>query len=661
MSTTITIPDQIKRVAVTGASGFLGSEVVKLLREQNIDVVCTGRRLGGDAFLPNYHIVDFADEKFSGKFLENCDVVINCAGSVHNKSNRYRSATTPFRVNSDAALRLAELAAQYKIKKFIQISTVSIYGECFPLKTEADIPAPNNMYGESNLDAETRLFKFCENESLDLTVLRLTTLYGAGDPGNIGKLIGFLAKPYAFALGEGRNKKSLIHVTDAARSIVAALSQPLIKTEKKIFNISNDPIEVREIYKSIRDTMNLSYPPVISDKFINFWRKILSPLGQHLPGVQKILDIINKITRDDLVDGQKFKQAYNFKPIKSLDTGLTEEVNFITRKNSKKYISKRIFDIFTSSIALVLLFLPLIILSVLIKVTSKGPAIYWSDRIGKNNKIFKMAKFRSMRTETPELATHLLSDSHNWVTPIGKIMRKTSLDELPQLWHILQGKMSFVGPRPALFNQDDLIIARTALQVDTLMPGITGLAQISGRDELSIFEKVLYDRKYLTKRNLIFDIKIIIQTFLKVFTGKGIMQADNLEAQHNLHDLYEVHPENELNLYGASSLLLGATLAREKLLSKDIPVGVFSIRNFEKLHEKEFSASDFILCFNGEDKLVDKSISANLVCLPETQNLQPPYYSHMYQANYIVNRLENFLKQEESGFNTDAPRPIETI
>ena len=154
----------------------------------------------------------------------------------------------------------------------------------------------------------------------------------------------------------------------------------------------------------------------------------------------------------------------------------------------------------------------MLIIFFLIKITSKGNAIYWSKRIGKNNKIFKMPKFRTMSIETPSVATHLLTNPNEWITPIGKILRRYSLDELPQLWSILYGHMSVVGPRPALFNQDDLIKLRTELMVHTLTPGLTGLAQINGRDELSIKNKVKFDFEYLKKKNLLLDIVIIIKT-----------------------------------------------------------------------------------------------------------------------------------------------------
>ena len=183
---------------------------------------------------------------------------------------------------------------------------------------------------------------------------------------------------------------------------------------------------------------------------------------------------------------------------------------------------KRIFDLVISLILLSLLIFPMLIIFFLIKITSKGNAIYWSKRIGKNNKIFKMPKFRTMSIETPSVATHLLTNPNEWITPIGKILRRYSLDELPQLWSILYGHMSLVGPRPALFNQDDLIKLRTELMVHTLTPGLTGLAQINGRDELSIKNKVKFDFEYLNNKSLLLDIVIIIKTIKKVFIKPGI-------------------------------------------------------------------------------------------------------------------------------------------
>jgi O-antigen biosynthesis protein WbqP len=182
----------------------------------------------------------------------------------------------------------------------------------------------------------------------------------------------------------------------------------------------------------------------------------------------------------------------------------------------------RSFDI-SLSVLLLLLFSPLfLILALLIKMTSKGPVLYWSQRVGKNNKLFRMPKFRTMQMGTPQVATHLLSDPSIYLTPVGVLLRRTSLDELPQLFSILVGDLTFVGPRPALFNQDDLVSLRTERGIHMLVPGLTGWAQINGRDELPIPEKVQFDYEYLQRRSFKFDLYIICATIIKVVRGDGI-------------------------------------------------------------------------------------------------------------------------------------------
>ena len=183
---------------------------------------------------------------------------------------------------------------------------------------------------------------------------------------------------------------------------------------------------------------------------------------------------------------------------------------------------KRLIDLTLSLCAGLLFLFPLALIALAVRLTSKGPALYWSDRVGKSNRIFRMPKFRSMRTDTPAVATHLLGDASNWLTPIGSFLRKSSLDELPQLWSILVGDMSFVGPRPALFNQHDLIALRTELGVHTLTPGLTGWAQVNGRDELPIPEKVKLDAEYVARRSFLFDVYILWLTFLKVIQRDGV-------------------------------------------------------------------------------------------------------------------------------------------
>ena len=187
-----------------------------------------------------------------------------------------------------------------------------------------------------------------------------------------------------------------------------------------------------------------------------------------------------------------------------------------------KVIVKRLFDFLLALFSAFLLVVVILWVALAVRLTSPGPILYWSDRVGKCNRIFKMPKFRSMRVGTPAMATHLLADARSHLTPIGSFLRKSSLDELPQLWSILAGDMSFVGPRPALFNQQDLIALRTEQGVHTLVPGLTGWAQVNGRDELPIPEKVKLDVAYLQRQSMWFDIRILWMTFIKVVRRDGV-------------------------------------------------------------------------------------------------------------------------------------------
>jgi O-antigen biosynthesis protein WbqP len=183
---------------------------------------------------------------------------------------------------------------------------------------------------------------------------------------------------------------------------------------------------------------------------------------------------------------------------------------------------KRAFDIAAAFAGLVVLSPVLAGLALAVRLDSPGPAIHWSRRVGRHNRIFRMPKFRTMRTDTPDLATHLLAEPDRWVTPLGRVLRRTSLDELPQLWSVLTGEMSLVGPRPALFNQDDLVALRTEAGVERLRPGVTGWAQINGRDELSIPEKVRLDREYMERMSLAFDLRILLATLRSAASGHGV-------------------------------------------------------------------------------------------------------------------------------------------
>lgn len=186
------------------------------------------------------------------------------------------------------------------------------------------------------------------------------------------------------------------------------------------------------------------------------------------------------------------------------------------------YTGKRAMDLLLAGAGLVLALLPMLVVAAGVKLTAKGPVLYWSNRVGLGNVLFPMPKFRTMRVETPAVATHLLADPNRYLTPIGGFLRKTSLDELPQIWNILKGDMSVVGPRPALFNQDDLVALRTERGVHRLVPGLTGWAQVNGRDELPIPVKVGLDAEYLRDISLVIDLKILAMTFLKVLRRDGV-------------------------------------------------------------------------------------------------------------------------------------------
>jgi O-antigen biosynthesis protein WbqP len=233
-------------------------------------------------------------------------------------------------------------------------------------------------------------------------------------------------------------------------------------------------------------------------------------------------DLVNHLLRPMRIDITKARTLLGWRPPYSAYAGINLSINATTKRIGQMGHPKRIMDLVGSLFLISVFALPMALIALLVRVTSPGPILYWSDRVGVNNQIFKMPKFRTMKVGTPTLATHLLASPDAFLTPIGSFLRRSSLDELTQLWCIVKGEMSIVGPRPALFNQLDLLELRARYGVHLLVPGITGWAQVNGRDKLSTEQKVRFDTEYLQKQSVYFDMKILLLTLIKIVKRDGI-------------------------------------------------------------------------------------------------------------------------------------------
>ena len=533
------------KVLLTGASGFLGRAVLnQLLADPNISVVATSRRHPGIdgryLFIP----CDLASDDLHD-LLEGVDAIIHCAGLAHQFSSGAQKDQSAFdSANRLATEKLIKASCSAGARDFVYISSVSVYGSGAELTDEKRSTEPTTPYAQSKLAAEQVVQAVAIASDIRCTVLRMVTLYGAGDPGNVGRLLRLISRGYFVQVGKGENRKSLIHCDDAASACLAALGRKE-GNKFEVYNVGGTIASMEDIVSCLEQSLNTRRLPISVPTAV---ARGLSSLCSMISPLQKVSETINKWLRDDIYDASKFSLHTGFKPQVALSKGLTDQVEshlrheretrqhetpVVLRMPRRRFgvrssfeIVKRLLDIAAAIVIVSMLIVPALGIAAVIRLTSRGPVLYWSQRVGRNNELFWMPKFRSMYLETPEVATHLLADSKRWITPIGRFLRKTSLDELPQLWCILTGDMSFVGPRPALHNQDDLIRLRTAAGVHKLVPGLTGLAQINGRDELSIPEKVSLDAEYLADRSLALDLKIGLLTFYSVLLAKGVKQAD---------------------------------------------------------------------------------------------------------------------------------------
>lgn len=523
---------------VTGATGFLGSEILSQASLRQVHVHGVGRSCLDQELQNGLRLsrVDLADGELPADLLENSDQVLHVAGLAHQFGKSGDDRERFVSVNVAAVRNVAELAGQAGIQHFILISSVGVYGDGDGVRSEDADCNPSGHYAVSKLDGEAAAREVCGRYGITLTILRMATLYGEGDRGNVQRLIEGVDRGVIPFFGAGENRKSLVHVQDAAAACLKVAEQYRAQHHRgiRVFNVAGQPRSMRDVYRGIRLGLG---------KSAGFLRipmncvRLPGRLCSNLPVIgsiaRKIVSTLDKWARDDAYDGSSFQQCFGFVPSVSFETGVARQTRWYRLHRQdlwRRRLAKRVFDFGLATVLLILFSVPMMIVAVLVKLTSPGPIVYFSNRVGKNNQLFPMPKFRTMRIDTPQVATHLLGDAAKWLTPVGNLLRKTSLDELPQLFSVLKGHMSFVGPRPALFNQDDLIALRNQAGVSRLKPGITGWAQINGRDDLSLPEKVVYDQQYLLRRSLIGDLKIIIATGLQAFIGKGVRSADEADG-----------------------------------------------------------------------------------------------------------------------------------
>ncbi len=522
--------EKTNRLLITGAYGFLGSEIVRQCQQAGRPVRSVGRQ--ARPTVPDYTRIDLVNDEIPDHIFAGIDTVIHAAGLAHQFGRSGTNEQAFDQVNRVAVTRTILAAAHNGVKHFVLVSSSGVYGPSASFATEATFCNPEGFYAISKYVGEKAAIAIAQESGIRLTIARMTTLYGAKDRGNLDRLIQAIDRKRFVQIGPGTNRKNLIHKVDAASACLALADAA--KGPIEIYNVGGESVTMQQVVDEITQALSISKVCKIPTPLATMPATLLSTLCLGKGPAARLRDSVNKWLRSDQFDTSKFRNDFGFSPRMSLPVGIRNQVeHYRSIKQGSPCggiiasVGKRIFDVSLSLFFLALLAVPMSAIALLVRGTSPGPALYWSRRVGQNNKLFSMAKFRSMRTTAPEVATHLLSDANSWITPLGNILRKTSLDELPQLLQILQGHMSFVGPRPALHNQEDLVELRTALEVHTLRPGVTGLAQVSGRDELLICEKVEFDRQYLHQRSLLVDLQILFRTAYNVLLKRGVKQADD--------------------------------------------------------------------------------------------------------------------------------------
>jgi len=514
----------LKRVLVSGANGFVGRAVCRSLLRQGWQVRGAVRSTLLKNFLePGVEmsvVHDLGPHTDWTHALTDVDAVVHCAARVHMLSERAADAATLYhRTNTAGTARLADMSVQFGVRRFLYMSSLKVLGEESGHRLSAsDVSEPHDPYARSKWDAEQFLIQLATRTPLEVVIVRPPLVYGPGVKANFLALLGLVRMGVPLPLASIRNVRSFLYVENLADAIVRCLTHP--KAAGETFLLSDDDdVSTPELLRRLGDALGVRV------RLVPFSPRILSIVA-HVVGKTNAL---RRLTGSLSIDPRHIKETLDWKPPYSMDKGLkATAVWYLECRNKPTPISavsllKRLFDILLAAFLLIIFALPMLVIALLVRWTSKGPAFHWSDRVGMNNAIFRMPKFRTMYLGTPQVATHLLKDPEASITPMGRFLRKRSLDELPQLLIILTGAMSFVGPRPALYNQDDLMALRTERGVHHLLPGLTGWAQVNGRDRLSVAEKVEYDAYYLTHRSIWFDVVIIAKTLQQSLLGVGVV------------------------------------------------------------------------------------------------------------------------------------------
>jgi len=499
------------KVLITGASGIVGRYLGQYLKDQGLDVLGLVRTPRPLSF--QYIQADDLLDADWDTILDGMDAVVHLAARVHvMKETSDDPYQENYKTNVEATLKLAQAAVNKGIEKFIFMSTIKVNGEGKELPYECDDQAdPSGPYAQTKYIAEEKLKEVFSKSPEKLVILRPTLMYGPGVKGNMLSLMKMANKGIPLPLKNLRNKRHFLSLGNLSNAIYKILICDPLPSQVYLVSDGVDH-STAELYQQIangfkKGNLLFGFPLVLLKKGLAALGK--SSVYQRLAGN---LQVNTELLLNDL----KWYPPYSFQ----------EGIQEMIEDFNDQQVNRNIIRMLLERLAALLMFLFLLpiylLVALAIKVTSPGPILHWSKRIGVNNEVFLMPKFRTMRIGTPQLATHLMKNQPNPLTAIGSFLRKSSLDEIPQLISIIKGDMTFIGPRPALYNQYDLIELRTNNRVHKLLPGITGWAQINGRDESSIPDKVEKDTYYYKHRTLALDFKILMLTFYKVFFRKDI-------------------------------------------------------------------------------------------------------------------------------------------